>query len=42
MLHAYQLEFAHPVSGERLALTAPMPPVFAEWIGRLGKGARRP
>ncbi len=42
MLHAHQLEFAHPVSGDRLALTAPMPPVFAEWTARLGKGARRP
>jgi 23S rRNA pseudouridine1911/1915/1917 synthase len=29
MLHAWQLKFSHPISGERLELVAPLPPEFA-------------
>ncbi len=28
-LHAWQLKFAHPITGERLELSAPLPPEFA-------------
>ena len=34
MLHAYQLGFDHPVSGERMEFTAPLPPEFEQMIGR--------
>ncbi|GBC76131.1 Ribosomal large subunit pseudouridine synthase D [bacterium HR07] len=29
MLHAWQVKLAHPITGERLELTAPLPPEFA-------------
>lgn len=31
MLHAWRLSFIHPVSGERLFFTAPIPPEFEPW-----------
>ena len=36
-LHARELEFAHPRSGERLHLTCPLPDYFAEFLSRLGE-----
>jgi 23S rRNA pseudouridine1911/1915/1917 synthase len=35
MLHAATLGFAHPISGERVALTAPVPADFAAVVERL-------
>jgi len=35
MLHAWKLELDHPRSGERLSVTAPMPPVFAEVLAAI-------
>ena len=37
LLHAYRLELTHPSSGERMAFTAPLPPVFAEILKKLCK-----
>ena len=37
LLHAYRLELTHPSSGERMAFTAPLPPVFAEILTKLCK-----
>jgi 23S rRNA pseudouridine1911/1915/1917 synthase len=34
-LHAAELEFAHPVGGKPLALTAPLPEVLETFLGRL-------
>ena len=35
MLHAYSLQFTHPTTGERMELTAPLPPAFIETIQKL-------
>ena len=32
MLHAWQLAFNHPQSGERIAVTAPIPPEYQPWL----------
>lgn len=32
MLHAWKLSFVHPVSGERVAFEAPIPPEFGPWV----------
>ncbi len=32
MLHARRLGFTHPVSGERMVFTAPVPPEFKTWL----------
>ncbi len=37
LLHAYRLELTHPESGERMAFTAPLPPVFQEVLQKLCK-----
>ncbi len=37
LLHAYRLELTHPTSGERMAFTAPLPPVFQEVLQKLCK-----
>ena len=37
-LHAWRVAFTHPVTGERLDVTAPLPDDFAELIDRLGLG----
>ena len=37
LLHAYRLELTHPSNGERMAFTAPLPPVFAEILRKLCK-----
>lgn len=36
LLHSWQLEFAHPVTGERLALTAPVDAVWHSVLARFG------
>jgi 23S rRNA pseudouridine1911/1915/1917 synthase len=41
-LHAYRLELEHPVSGERLALEAPLPPDFDAALERLRARVARP
>ena len=33
MLHAFKLALFHPVSGERLCLTAPVPPDMKPYLG---------
>jgi 23S rRNA pseudouridine1911/1915/1917 synthase len=38
-LHAFRLEFAHPLSGEPLELEAPLPGEFVDLLRRLGSGA---
>jgi 23S rRNA pseudouridine1911/1915/1917 synthase len=38
-LHAYRLEFAHPVSGEALRFEAPMPADLTALITRLRRSA---
>ena len=35
-LHARELEFTHPRSGERVHLTTQLPPYFTDFLGRLG------
>lgn len=35
MLHAYSLAFTHPATGERMELTAPLPPAFMETLQKL-------
>ena len=35
-LHARELEFTHPRSGERIHLTCPLPEYFEEFLGKLG------
>ena len=35
MLHAYSLQFTHPTTGERMELTAPLPPAFAQTLDKL-------
>lgn len=35
LLHAWRLEFTHPVSGERLVFTAPLPDYFCEVLKKL-------
>lgn len=37
LLHAYRLELTHPSSGERMAFTAPLPPIFADTLKKLCK-----
>ena len=37
LLHAYRLELTHPSNGERMAFTAPLPPVFSEILIKLCK-----
>lgn len=39
LLHAYKLEFSHPVSGERLSFSAPLPPYFQKVLETLRKSA---
>jgi len=34
-LHAFSLDFAHPLSGEPLHLEAPLPPELAQFISTL-------
>ena len=34
LLHAYRLSFAHPRTGQRLTLTAPVPDDIVPWTGR--------
>jgi 23S rRNA pseudouridine1911/1915/1917 synthase len=36
-LHAYRLELDHPITGERLVLTSPLPPDMAHAVERLGR-----
>jgi 23S rRNA pseudouridine1911/1915/1917 synthase len=38
-LHAFRLEFAHPLSGNPLELEAPIPGEFVDLLRRLGSGA---
>jgi 23S rRNA pseudouridine1911/1915/1917 synthase len=38
-LHAFRLGFDHPVSGERVELTAPMPPELVDYLERPAGGA---
>ena len=35
MLHAWQLAFNHPQSGERIAVAAPIPPEYQPWLAGL-------
>ncbi len=35
LLHAWRLELTHPVTGERMAFHAPLPPIFAEILKKL-------
>ena len=37
LLHSAELDFAHPVSGERLSFRAPLPADFQEFINKLKK-----
>ncbi len=37
LLHAWQLELAHPSSGERMTFNAPLPPAFQEILQKLCK-----
>ena len=32
MLHAWKLTLTHPVTGQRLACEAPLPPEFKPWL----------
>lgn len=41
-LHAHALSFTHPVSGEPVALSAPLPPALATVLERLGPARRGP
>jgi 23S rRNA pseudouridine955/2504/2580 synthase len=34
-LHAYSIAFAHPLTGEPMFITAPLPPELAGFITRL-------
>ncbi len=36
LLHAYRLEFTHPVSGESMSFTAPLPDYFCAVLKKLG------
>jgi 23S rRNA pseudouridine1911/1915/1917 synthase len=40
-LHAAELGFDHPVSGERLSFTSPLPADMAGLLGRLRNGSAR-
>ena len=35
MLHAYSLQFTHPTTGERMELTAPLPPALTQTLDKL-------
>ena len=35
MLHAYSLRIAHPVTGEEMQFTAPLPELFEETVAKL-------
>lgn len=37
LLHAYRLELTHPTKGDRMAFTAPLPPVFEGILNKLCK-----
>jgi 23S rRNA pseudouridine1911/1915/1917 synthase len=37
LLHAYELEFTHPTTGQRVSFNAPLPPVFEETLQKLCK-----
>jgi 23S rRNA pseudouridine1911/1915/1917 synthase len=37
-LHSAELEFVHPVTGQALKFTAPLPKDLAQWLARLGRG----
>ena len=37
LLHAWQLEFTHPTTGENMRFNAPLPPMFAEILSKLCK-----
>ena len=39
-LHARELEFTHPRSGERVHLTCPLPAYFTDYLARLGGKSR--
>jgi len=41
-LHARELGFKQPTTGEELAFTAPVPPIFAATINKLRKQAGLP
>jgi len=41
MLHAETLEFAHPISGERLTFSAPLPEEFSDFLQILSECLRR-
>ncbi|MCQ2444380.1 MAG: dephospho-CoA kinase [Mailhella sp.] len=41
MLHAWRLEFGHPVTGEPMSFLCPPPPDFAEAMLALERGAQR-
>ena len=34
LLHAYQLTFQHPATGEQLTITAPIPDDISQWVDR--------
>ena len=40
-LHAAELGFSHPATGEELRWTMPLPADLAEFVGQLQKGKRR-
>ena len=35
LLHAFQIGFVHPVTGEEMRFTAPPEPRFLEWLEKL-------
>ena len=37
LLHAWQLEFTHPTTGENMRFNAPLPPAFSEILSKLCK-----
>jgi 23S rRNA pseudouridine955/2504/2580 synthase len=41
-LHAWKVSFAHPVSGDRLTLEAPLPPELAAFVDQVGHKRVRP
>ena len=41
MLHAATLGFEHPVTGERVSLSSPLPPDFIAVVDRLRSGQPR-
>jgi hypothetical protein len=37
MLHAYKLTFNHPITGEKITITAPLPEDFMKWSDHIQK-----